>query len=270
MEILTSVQIFTDLFSVLSAMVFACSYPLVATINFRGFSCEDSSIRYPTVEDSLSESNLAISLYLIPFLIFISCETALFPWSKPNVPRFLYLVTLYQIVLPLLLGIFALKGLVAVLKTSVGRLGPTFVEACQPDINCTLPEYHFRYITNYTCVRNGTKLEELSRQSFPSGISADAAQMVVLVALFIEAKVEWSGINLVKRLMQLVVLCFGLDVCLTRVSEYREHWSDVMTGILMGVVFAFFTAFYLLNWFKSSSPREISDESIASAGSIES
>ncbi len=39
--------------------------------------------------------------------------------------------------------------------------------------------------------------------------------------------------------MQAVVIFMALFTCLSRVSDYKHHWSDVLAGAILGVILAF-------------------------------
>lgn len=49
-----------------------------------------------------------------------------------------------------------------------------------------------------------------------------------------------KGTRLAKPLLSLGLVCLALLTGLNRVAEYRNHWSDVIAGFLIGSAIAAF------------------------------
>lgn len=43
--------------------------------------------------------------------------------------------------------------------------------------------------------------------------------------------------------------------CLSRISDYKHHWSDVLAGALLGVTCALIVANFVSDLFKKNYPR---------------
>lgn len=50
-----------------------------------------------------------------------------------------------------------------------------------------------------------------------------------------------------KSLFQFLVISMASFCALSRISDYKHHWSDVLTGILLGVTAATLTVSQMLN-----------------------
>lgn len=70
----------------------------------------------------------------------------------------------------------------------------------------------------------------------------------------------WRGSKLLKHLIQYILMMMAWFTCMSRISDYKHHWSDVLAGSLVGLTFAiivvsdqFFQGFFhifsqKLNW----------------------
>lgn len=48
----------------------------------------------------------------------------------------------------------------------------------------------------------------------------------------------WDGSKLLKHTLQFIAIVAALFTAMTRVSDYKHHWSDVLTGLVIGSVYA--------------------------------
>lgn len=44
----------------------------------------------------------------------------------------------------------------------------------------------------------------------------------------------WDGSKLLRHTMQFLAVLSSLFTAMTRVSDYKHHWSDVLCGLLLG------------------------------------
>lgn len=51
----------------------------------------------------------------------------------------------------------------------------------------------------------------------------------------------WKGSKLLRHFFQGVLIYLAVFVCLSRVSDYKHHWSDVLSGAILGVFVAALT-----------------------------
>lgn len=48
----------------------------------------------------------------------------------------------------------------------------------------------------------------------------------------------WRGSKLLKHLLQFGLLMMAWFTCMSRISDYKHHWSDVLAGASIGTVSA--------------------------------
>ena len=53
-----------------------------------------------------------------------------------------------------------------------------------------------------------------------------------------EAMIHFPQSKFLKFFLQLVVAQLGVLCSLSRVSDYKHHWSDVLAGLLLGALIA--------------------------------
>jgi diacylglycerol diphosphate phosphatase/phosphatidate phosphatase len=119
----------------------------------------------------------------------------------------------------------------AILKYSTGRLRPDFLDRCKPE---TIED---GIVTS--CGGNAADIV-IGRLSFPSGHTAQTFAGQVFLMLFLAAH-----LNIKKNRGNTLVLCTlslpliaSLLVNITRICDYRHHWSDVVVGAMIGSLFA--------------------------------
>lgn len=59
--------------------------------------------------------------------------------------------------------------------------------------------------------------------------------------LYIQARLTSEWARLLRPTIQFFLTATAVYVGLSRVSDYKHHWSDVLTGLLVGAVVAVFT-----------------------------
>lgn len=48
----------------------------------------------------------------------------------------------------------------------------------------------------------------------------------------------WNGSKLLKHTIQFLAIIAALFTAMTRVSDYKHHWSDVLSGLVIGTITA--------------------------------
>ncbi|KAL3868284.1 hypothetical protein ACJMK2_041111 [Sinanodonta woodiana] len=125
-----------------------------------------------------------------------------------------------------------------VLKNTVGRLRPNFFDVCRPDfsrIDCSQG-----YITNYTCTNDehAASILRNSHQSFPSGHAAFSMYTAMYLIFYVQKRLNISYSHILKPTMQAALLLVALLCCVTRITDFVHHTSDVTAGIILGVIVA--------------------------------
>jgi len=222
---------------------------------FRGFFCDDESIRHPYRDSTVPTWALVVVSYSLPTIIFCLVETsrlkrtATFTW--PKFQRDLYSV----------LGIFVFGSLVNQLLTdtskyTLGRLRPHFLTVCHPNISLTSEVCGHSgdplYVTDYICLgEHGLPHNEAqnrihdARLSFVSGHASLSVYSMCFAILYLQARMGSRDFRLVKPLIQVGCVLFAFFTCLTRVSDYKHHPEDVVGGGVLGLSIAFLSHSFL-------------------------
>jgi len=61
------------------------------------------------------------------------------------------------------------------------------------------------------------------------------------IQLYVQARFTWSGSKLLRHLVQAAVVYLAVYVGMTRISDYKHHWSDVLAGAVLGSLVACLT-----------------------------
>lgn len=193
--------------------------------NRRGFWCHDETIRYP-LEDLIIglRTIVTTSLVLVPIII-IANETMLLKSVHASNELSKYLFGFF-------INVLVMLGT----KFAFGRLRPHFIAVCNPEINCDEPQNQRRYITDYVCRNPNFKQVSQARQSFFSGHASIGLFTGLFLAGYIMRRCPPFGLTRV--IIQITVICIGLVPGLTQVNNYWHHWSDVLTGYIVGGFFA--------------------------------
>jgi len=209
----------------------------------RGFFCDDESLMYPYHENTVSPALLHWLGLFLPLIGLVVLESFLCYraessyWQVFNTTRwFLY-------------GYAFNDLLKSIGKHTIGRLRPHFFAVCSPqfpDGSSCSDEAHrgvLKYQTDYDCRPDlSGASEEMIRDvrvSFPSGHSAMAFYGLVFVALLLRHRRWPLPGSLLGPVIQLACVCLAWFVALSRVMDYKHHWSDVAAGSLLGAGTAF-------------------------------
>ncbi|KAL1005451.1 hypothetical protein UPYG_G00059300 [Umbra pygmaea] len=117
-------------------------------------------------------------------------------------------------------------------------------------LNCTPGTY----VSTITCRQPDHRLEDQARKSFFSGHASFAMYTMLYLAFYLQARFCWRGARLLRPLLQFFLLLLAVFTGLTRISDYRHHPSDVITGYIQGALTAYWVAFYISSMFKDCSP----------------
>ncbi|XP_065360611.1 putative phosphatidate phosphatase [Calliphora vicina] len=265
-----TIRILAECFITVVLFVISCKfYKLYKGLVKRGFFCDDESLKYPYHEDSVSVTLLlTLSLY-VPITVMVFCEIVLFlvgrrrcttVQDKGFARAFL---KLHHNITPFVCG-FALHTLfMHVAKITLGRLRPHFFEVCQPyrtsdDTTCDSPKNHGLYIEDYECSNPYSTRYMLYNVhlSFPSGHSGSIFYGMIFIILYLQRfskTLSQCRINIGLFMMVAQMLCALLAwfVALSRVMDYKHHWSDVLVGIMLGTSVAIAVTLYVCQQLKS-------------------
>ncbi|KTG42635.1 hypothetical protein cypCar_00015338 [Cyprinus carpio] len=243
--------------SLLTASIpfFACELKAVTPYK-RGFFCGDTSITYPYIEsEAIPDSMLIAGGVIITGLTIAVGECYRVRFRVVHSRAFvrnLYVSCLYKELGSFLFGCCVGQSLTNMAKLSVGRLRPHFLSACNvtyESLNCVPGTY----ISDVNC-GNNSKIAEEARKSFFSGHASFAMYTMLYLAFYLQARLSWRGARLLRPLLQFMLVMLAVYTGLTRISDYRHHPTDVLTGFLQGGLTAYWVAFYISSMFKTSRP----------------
>ncbi|XP_073350215.1 phosphatidic acid phosphatase type 2D [Pagrus major] len=250
---------------VASIPFFACELKAVKPYQ-RGFFCGDSSITYPNkAKEVIPDSVLIIGGIAITgiTIALVECFRVRFRGvhSRAFVQN-LYVSCLYKELGSFIFGCCVGQSLTNMAKLSVGRLRPNFLSVCKityESINCTVGSY----VSQFTCTETNQKLVEEARKSFFSGHASFAMYTMLYLAFYLQARLSWRGARLLRPLIQFLLVMIAIYTGLTRISDYRHHPSDVVTGFIQGGLTAYWVAFYISSMFKPCARPDLSPTSMS-------
>ncbi|KAF3700065.1 Phospholipid phosphatase 3 [Channa argus] len=245
---------------VASIPFFACELKAVTPYR-RGFFCGDSSITYPYVEreaipddlliaGGIAITGLAIALGECYRVRFRGVHSRAFVRNR-------YVSCLYKELGSFLFGCCVGQSLTNMAKLSVGRLRPNFLSICNityASINCAVGSY----VPHVTCRQPNQKMVEEARKSFFSGHASFAMYTMLYLAFYLQARLSWRGARLLRPLIQFLLVMIAIYTGLTRISDYRHHPTDVLTGFIQGGLTAYWVAFYISSMFKPRTRPDLS------------
>ncbi|XP_047031080.1 putative phosphatidate phosphatase [Helicoverpa zea] len=211
----------------------------------RGFFCGDQSLMYPYKHDTVTVPMLRLVGLGLPILAFLVCEWGLLRKIDSSdrclgvrIPA--WVQGFYCSLASFGIGACFVEIAVNFSKNIIGRPRPHFLDVCQPSIDCNSAEWQNKYIqsTDYTCNGPQTDRFEDMRKSFLSGHSAWAAYCMIYLALYLEGRMTWSGTRTLRHALQFGAFLLSWFTALSRVTDFKHHWSDVLAGYFLGTVFA--------------------------------
>ncbi|KAM9820118.1 phospholipid phosphatase 1 [Neosynchiropus ocellatus] len=225
----------------------------------RGFFCSDDSIKYPFHPSTVSST----VLYTVGFALPISCMVvgeclSVYLKRLSSKSSFgSYVACVYKAVGTFLFGAAMSQSLTDIAKYSIGRLRPHFLDVCKPDwklINCTVGVY----VEDFACTGDPTKVNE-GRLSFYSGHSSFSMYCMLFLALYLQARLQAEWARLLRPMLQFFLVAASIYTGLSRVSDYKHHWSDVLTGLLQGAIMALLVVFFVSDFFERPEGRKEED-----------
>ncbi|KAH8261143.1 hypothetical protein KR044_003930 [Drosophila immigrans] len=230
----------------------------------RGFFCGDESLSYPLKDNTIGSTMVIVITLAVPTAVIVVVE--LFkqlpagPAGRDAPKRDDYrigsrMAQLYKQAGCYLFGLAMVTFCTVLTKLCIGRLRPHFFAVCQPRLedgsSCFDAQNVGHYITNYSC-SNGNMTSFLSgqlNQSFPSGHASMIMYAMWYLAIYLQASLSTRISKLLKHLLQFFFVMFGWYVSLSRITDYWHHWSDVLAGVFLGVVFAWLTSVFVADLF---------------------
>jgi len=252
----------------------------------RGFFCDDENLKHPYKDQSVPIAN-CVAIWACVSVIFIVVVETIRSYAdsrdrtnprrikpiKDNKTPWIA-VELYRH-----FGYFSLGALTTLLftelaKYTVGRLRPHYLTLCNPELTDELCKDEWGY---YKFVEAGSEIcrnvtEERKKQlhearlSFLSGHSSFSFYCGMFLIIYLQARlnnmpfIEKTSVRICYRVLkvmrpfiQFAMIILSFWVSLTRISDYFHHPMDVVTGALVGVLFALITLTVIADLFNKRS-----------------
>ncbi|CRK90725.1 CLUMA_CG004418, isoform C [Clunio marinus] len=225
----------------------------------RGFFCGDKSISFKRQTDTIS-IKIVILYGLIPILvlwivefIFIGeldeSQRSLKHKLKLSWRKAVHWFKDYGINLVLKLLVLDAS------KVLVGGHRPHFIDTCRPDtaINCTIGEF----VADFKCTNEEVSLYSLrdSSRSFPSGHASISVYTSLFLIWYLQCRIPKLQSIFLLPFIQCLLMVWTCLCSISRITDNRHHWYDVLCGGLLGVIFAFYTCHILSNNFCKDKHR---------------
>lgn len=241
-------KVFIDLLCI-SGLIVAHKSLHHANPVMRGFYCDDESIRYPFKRHStVRYSDLRLASCLIATFGILLVEVIREVYQKDRQSsRCMW--SCYKYLLAFAFATLTCHILTSISKYSIGRLRPHFIDVCNPfeaDPDLCSDPSSFNYITSYKCSdRYPKRVVKEARLSFMSGHSSWAAVTMIFLVFYMQQRVTWSKLTILKPTLQFSLIAFAIYVGFTRITDYWHHWSDVLVGLLQGTLTAYICFTYV-------------------------
>lgn len=217
--------------------------------------CNDTDIFNPYYDDTIAFWVVGIYATIGPilFIIFIElinsklilCKNKL----KITKKRKLFVISFLHGLTLFILGIGITLLVTEIGKRWVGRLRPHFMSVCKPNyasLNCTTTyganEIYNPVDTSNICTGLASAVKE-ARVSFPSGHSSYSTYCMLFLIIYIQARLHLLVLRFLKPLFQMTAFIAAYVTCLSRISDYHHRGSDVIGGVVVGVIVAVLVTF---------------------------
>ncbi|CAF4877380.1 unnamed protein product, partial [Pieris macdunnoughi] len=268
-----------------------------------GFRCNDPDLSFPHTGDTMSISLVAAVTVIVPFFIMWAVEAALhrddeYTLKKSKLSESAQIAALmYR---DYIYGAIVNLTIMEIVKCVVGSPRPTFFDLCEPDKASTCNEHYDQqnimpsvlfnrregirqkrsqpvgywkstnrseYVTSYTCTstRYSRYLQIDASRSFPSAHTSLAVYCGLFLAWYLQRRAfSWHNRSvLIVPLVQILCIIYAVICPLTRITDRRHHWWDVLAGAVMGFCSVLYTVLVLCKNF--SQPAVVSTSDISSS-----
>uniref|UniRef100_A0A7G3API4 Putative lipid phosphate phosphatase n=2 Tax=Lutzomyia longipalpis TaxID=7200 RepID=A0A7G3API4_LUTLO len=216
----------------------------------REFLCKDPSLSFKYNGDTVTATVLILSTFLPFFVLWVTEAIFAKPTSlklsrtRTSLKRAFYWFKKYYV------GILMNLALVETLKVVVGGLRPHFFYSCRPDVMdvCMPGEIIFRYACkntepSYAFIRD-------TQKSFPSGHSSVSFHVAIFLVWYFQKRIPKLKCFLLIPFLQTLCFSWACFCSMSRITDHRHHWYDVLAGVCLGMLFGFFCCKTSCNNFK--------------------
>lgn len=152
-------------------------------------------------------------------------------------------------------GLFAADIFVNAGQVVSGNLAPHFLALWKRNYTILGSQQYTQFISGEEACTGKPDLIVRARRTFPSKEAALSVYAAMYLTMYITSTIKAKGTRLAKPVLCLGLLCLAFLTGLNRVAEYRNHWSDVIAGFLVGRSIAVFLIVCVVNTFKGRQPE---------------
>ncbi|ORY98553.1 phosphatidic acid phosphatase type 2/haloperoxidase [Syncephalastrum racemosum] len=218
-----------DWFIVIAMIILFFGIELVHPFH-RRFSLEDKSLMYPITDESVPVWLLCVVAIIAPIVIIAIVSAA-----QKSVSDFHFGV------LGLAVSLSLTIMLTDVIKITVGRPRPDFLDRCQPREGAVDPPLGLS--TYAICTRSVTDPLLIDGfKSFISGHSSFSFAGLAYLSLYLAGKMHMFDDrgHTYKSFVFAIPLLGALLISISRIRDYRHHWTDCFIGGLVGCYIALY------------------------------
>ncbi|XP_063830526.1 putative phosphatidate phosphatase [Ostrinia nubilalis] len=210
-----------------------------------GFYCNDPALSHPFTGDTISWKWLLATVVFLPLVVLLIVERV---YNKDDAGRSKeqalcwYKEYMYGVLINLMV--------VQLLKILVGEPRPDFFDTCNPQEagTCTGSEY----VSSYTCLK--THWLSQSDKSFPSGHTSLALHTGFFIAYYLHQRTKRLVRSRAILCAQVLSIVSAVYCAISRITDHRHHWWDVLAGAALGVPILFYTVASLCKNFDCPNP----------------
>lgn len=237
----------------------------------RGLVCDDTSLMYPYKKaiypgKIINYTGMCPNFLVILLIEFLNRQqdTREIRLRNIKIPNWIYnslcVIGVY------VTGDHWRYWLVYLMKLAVGRFRPFFIAFCKPDVCMNTNISMSVYFTTFKCTnpKFKPKHEISGRTSFPSAHSSGMMFYMMFMAMYLYRRLAFYNMTSLRLLLAFICITHAIYVGASRISDYKNHWSDVICGFTMGIITAIVTVKFCCVLFPSdegdhSEPVEIVD-----------
>ncbi|KAF9103656.1 hypothetical protein BGX27_010482 [Mortierella sp. AM989] len=201
----------------------------------RQFSVENPAIMFPYTQNETIPT-WALAIIAVGFPIVVIFIVGLGIRRSPY--------DLHNGILGLLVSVLLTTIFTQVLKVTVGKHRPDFLDRCQPALNgATLTQDEPLHLwTHDVCTQTDHAILKDGYRAFPSGHSSTSFAGLFYLSLWLGGKMhpfDRRGYSL-KSVILVVPIVAAMLVAISRVQDYRHSAIDITWGAIIGIIFAIF------------------------------
>ncbi|KAJ8717040.1 hypothetical protein PYW08_005439 [Mythimna loreyi] len=225
-----------------------------------GFFCNDPALSFPFNGDTVNSATLMSTLFTMPLIFAIVTEYVFLygDFSESRIRRtctnsfYIYRTYIYGFIINL--------STIEVMKGLVGSPRPTFFDLCEPDTGKTCNGSEF--VSDFKCTSEKYSwwYQMDSYRSFPSGHASMSVYCGFFIAWYLQRRAfNWSNRSVfLVPILQLLCISYAATCSLTRITDHRHHWWDVLVGTVIGL-FTFYYAIVISANFTIDHSQKSSD-----------